>query len=157
MILKMTKVLVLCACLFTQVVSYADAGDTNTVWLRHMDAWQRQSLSDIAADYAPDARIVINNRVFKGHAEVRHVFSQLFKLFSTGSNQIDTPVVFDSFIYITWRFSPQGGHEAQSYFGTDTFVVEDGFIRLQTIGSALYDRCSFEPEFLCSRSAASLR
>ena len=149
MILKITEVLVLCACLLTQVVSYASTQETNDVWLRHIDAWQRQSLADIAADYAPDARIVINNRVFTGRNEVRHVFSHLFKLFSTGSTQIDTPVVFDRFIYITWQFSPQGGHETQPYFGTDTFVVEDGLIRLQTIGSALYDSCSYEPEFLC--------
>jgi hypothetical protein len=149
MFFGIAKCLVSGLCSFSAVVSFASGGSTNDVWLRHIDAWQRQSLPDIVADYAPDARMVINNRVFTGRDEVQHVFSQLFKLFSNGVNQIDPPVVFDRFVYITWRFSPQGGATAKSHFGTDTFVVEDGLIHLQTIGSDLYDRCSFEPVFLC--------
>ncbi|MCX6116734.1 MAG: hypothetical protein NT027_04275, partial [Proteobacteria bacterium] len=65
-----------------------------------------------------------------------NVFVQLFKIFDDGVNRIDSPILIDRFVYITWHFTPSGMKE---YFGTDTFVIEDGKIVLQTIASPLYD------------------
>jgi len=77
----------------------------------------------------------VNNQIFSGNEQIATVFSGLFQIFDGGSNHIETPIVLDRFVYITWNFTPQGKAE---FFGTDTFVIESGKIVLQTIASPLF-------------------
>jgi ketosteroid isomerase-like protein len=111
------------------------AQTTAEVWKHHIDAWQTKSLDAIVSDYTENSVVVLNNQSFKGINAIRKVFSQLFTIFENGKNIIDTPVLFDRFVYITWHLSLKGEDEQ---FGTDTFVIENGKIIVQTIGSPLY-------------------
>lgn len=117
-------------------VSPVFAGSTSEVWTHHIEAWEARSVEEIKSDYSDKSVLILNNQVYKGQAEIGHVFSRLFEIFNDGSNRIDPPVLFDHFVYITWHFTPTG---SQEFFGTDTFVVEDGKIVLQTIASPLYE------------------
>jgi hypothetical protein len=110
---------------------------TAEVWKRHIHAWDRKSVEDIVEDYALDSRVIVNSRSYIGRQQIAGLFEDLFEIFSKGENRIDTPIIHDRFVYISWRFSPENEGEV---FGTDTFVVEDGKIVLQTIGSSLYDK-----------------
>lgn len=114
----------------------ASSGSTADVWNHHIQAWEARSVKDITSDYTDESVLVLNNRIFKGEDQIANVFTQLFKIFDGGVNRIDTPILFDRFVYITWHFTPTGKQEV---FGTDTFVIEDGKIILQTIASPLYD------------------
>lgn len=117
------------------LVGNAFAQTTAQVWEHHRNAWQAKSLDAIVADYTDNSIVVLNNQSFKGIKAIRGVFSQLFTIFETGVNTIDTPVLFDRFVYITWHLRLNGEGER---FGTDTFVIENGKIVVQTIGSPLY-------------------
>lgn len=118
------------------------AQSTNEVWSHHIRAWEARSVDAIVSDYSDESVLVLNNQVFKGRKNIANVFRQLFSIFSAGANKIDAPQVFDRFVYITWHFTPAG---KQEFFGTDTFVIEDGKIVLQTIASPLYDVFPIRP------------
>lgn len=125
----------------TQTLAQTQApADTAIVWQHHIDAWESKSLSDIVQDYNEDSVLVINNQVFRGPKDIAHVFTRLFEIFANGDNQIDTPLVFERFVYITWHFQPTG---KSVLLGTDTFVIENGKIKLQTIASDLYNGVDF--------------
>ena len=54
------------------------------------------------------------------------------------SNVIDPAIVDDRTIYITWNFTPS--EQKDAIYGTDSFFVEDGIIKVQTIASELYQK-----------------
>lgn len=112
------------------------AQEVEATWDHHIEAWQARDVDAIVADYTEDAIFIINNQVFEGKEAIRSVFLQLFQLFDEGSNRIDTPTLRGRFVFITWHFTPTN---AEEFFGTDTFVIENGKIVAQTIASPLYD------------------
>lgn len=118
------------------------AQSTNDVWNHHIQAWEVRSVDDIVSDYSDESVLILNNQIFKGRDQIANVFTQLFGIFDAGSNRIDTPIVLDRFVYITWHFTPTN---KQEFFGTDTFVIEGGKIVLQTIASPLYDVLPIRP------------
>lgn len=118
--------------------STASAGSTtDQVWQHHIDAWVARDMDAIVSDYPEDALLIVNNRILRGPEGARKMFTHLFKLFDNGKNRIDPAIVDGRIIYITWHFTPKGGEET---YGTDTFVVENGKIMVQTIASQLYDK-----------------
>jgi hypothetical protein len=132
----MVHALVLAALTSLAFAATGYAQSTEQVWQHHIQAWEKQDLSEIVADYDTESVLILNNRIFKGRDAISSVFAQLFRIFDGGSNRIDTPVIVDRYVYITWHFTPTGHQE---FFGTDTFVIEDGKIVLQTIASPLYE------------------
>lgn len=113
-----------------------DEVTTQKIWDHHIQAWGAKDLDSILSDYDEAAFVIVNNKVFQGHDQIRAVFTQLFELFSHGVNQIQPAVVKAQTIYILWRFTPNG---FGSFMGTDSFVVSDGKIQAQTIASELYE------------------
>jgi len=109
--------------------------ETREVWAHHIEAWDANDLDAIMSDYSEDSILILNNTVKKGIQEVRTVFDNLFKLFSDGNNIIDPEVIEGEVVYITWNFTPTGD---SSYFGSDSFVVQNRIITYQTIASTLY-------------------
>lgn len=114
----------------------ANAQTTDDVWQHHIDAWVARDLDGIVSDYTDDSVLILNNEIYQGTDEIRNVFAQLFEIFDHGDNIIDEPIVLDRYVYIIWHFTPEGSTE---HYGTDTFLIEDGIITLQTIASTLYD------------------
>lgn len=107
------------------------------VWEHHIQAWSNQDIPAILDDYADDAFLIVNNKVYLGSDEIKNVFNQLFVLFSKGENKIDPAVVRDEVVYILWNYKLSGFQEA--FFGTDSFFILNGKIKAQTIASKLYD------------------
>ena len=136
MFMKVVRVIGLASLLTGFMSSFAFGASTEGGWNHHIKAWEARSIEQIVSDYSDESVLVLNNRIFKGREEIAHVFSQLFRIFDNGVNRIDTPVVLDRFVYITWHFTPTGGGE---HYGTDTFVIENGKIVLQTIASSVYE------------------
>jgi len=128
------------ALLITLTSSSAFAGSQRTtaeVWSHHIEAWESRDLTAIASDYDSESVMIVNGKTFKGRAEIEQVFSQLFRIFDQGVNRIDPPTLDGRIVYLTWHFTPVGDVE---YYGTDTFIVENGVIEVQTIASPLYDK-----------------
>lgn len=120
----------------TQAAVAASSSSTEQVWQHHIEAWQSRDLDGIVSDYTESSVLILNGRLFQGTQQIRSAFAQLFQIFDGGENRID-PVIFEGrIVYITWHFTP--AHESEQ-FGTDTFVIEQGKIQVQTIASQLYD------------------
>jgi hypothetical protein len=124
--------------LFAFSASAASKAPTEQVWQEHIQAWVDRDLDAISVHYDKDSLMIVNNIMFKGPKEIREVFAYLFHRFDNGSNVIDPAIVDDRTIYITWNFTPSEQKEA--IYGTDTFFVEDGIIKVQTIASKLYQK-----------------
>jgi len=118
--------------------SAATTDSTDKVWQDHIQAWVNRDLDAIGAHYDEDSLMIVNNMKFKGPEKIRGVFNYLFKRFDNGSNTIAPAIVDDRTIYIVWNFTPS--EEKSAIYGTDTFLVEEGMIRVQTIASQLYKK-----------------
>lgn len=118
-------------------IPYDTTEETREVWEHHIEAWDARDLDAIMADYGEDSILIRNNIVFKGIEEIRGVFDGLFHLFDNGKNIIDPAALEEEIIYITWHFTPDNDRE---YYGTDSFVVQNGIIKYQTIASLLYEK-----------------
>ncbi len=115
--------------------------DTEIVWQHHIDAWGNRDLAGILADYDETSLMVVNGKTYRGLAEIRFVFESLFRIFDNGQNRIDPALIDGRLVYIMWHFTTNGHSE---FFGTDTFLIEDGKIKIQTIASPLYDAFPLE-------------
>ncbi len=110
---------------------------TIEVWQHHIEAWESRSLSDIISDYDEQSILILNGKIFQGQASISKVFSSLFSIFDRGENKIDPVIIVDRVVYITWHFTLSS--ELKTHYGTDTFVIEKGKIKIQTIASPLYN------------------
>lgn len=135
MLRTVLKTMSLAVLLSVSLTTHGAAKTTDEVWQHHLDAWGKQSVKDIVKDYDDKSTLILNNQIFKGEEAIGHVFTQLFKIFNQGTSRIDTPVIQDRFVYLIWYLTPKGQSE---FLGTDTFVVEDGKISLQTITSPIF-------------------
>ena len=95
------------------------------------------NLDEIIKDYSEDSILIGNNKVCKGLEEIRGVFASLFKIFNNGRNLINPEAIAKKVIYITWNFTPK---DDETYFGSDSFVVENGIVTYQTVASLLYKK-----------------
>ncbi len=109
--------------------------NTQAVWTHHIQAWEARDLAAITADYTDSSVLVLNNQTFRGKAAITNVFRQLFEIFGPGQNRVDPAVIDGRVIYITWHYTPKA---EGTFFGSDTFLVENGKIQMQTIASELY-------------------
>lgn len=109
---------------------------TSEVWQHHIDSWDKRDLSKILSDYDCESILILNGKIYRGAEQISKVFSSLFRIFDRGENQINPVVIHDRVVYITWHFRPTG---LDVQYGTDTFVIEHGKIKVQTIASPLYD------------------
>jgi ketosteroid isomerase-like protein len=113
--------------------------ETHRVWQEHIEAWDASDLDAIMEHYTEESVMILNNSMLEGTKAIRNVFANLFKLFKDGENKIDPAVIEGEVIYIIWNFKPRS-ENGNSYFGTDTFVVQHGIIKYQTIASELYEK-----------------
>ncbi|MBD2409365.1 hypothetical protein FACHB389_32105 [Nostoc calcicola FACHB-389] len=119
--------------------SIQKVAETQRVWQKHIEAWDASDLDAIMEDYTEESVMILNNLMLEGTKAIRNVFANLFKLFNDGDNKIEPAVIEGEVIYIIWNFKPRA-ENGKSYFGTDTFVVQDGIIKYQTIASELYKK-----------------
>lgn len=113
--------------------------ETKDVWQRHIEAWDASNLDAIMEDYSEESVMILNNSMLQGIKPIRNVFANLFELFNDGKNKIEPEVIEGEVIYIIWNFKPRA-ENGKSYFGTDTFVVQNSIITYQTIASELYQK-----------------
>lgn len=109
---------------------------TSIVWQHHIDSWNQRDVEAIARDYSDGSIMVVNGRLYKGRDQIKNVFKKLFVIFGQGTNHIDPVILNNELVYITWHFEKPG---FDFFDGTDTFIIEDGIIKVQTIYSPLYE------------------
>ncbi len=100
---------------------------------RHLNAWTNKNIKALMADYAVDAQVVVNGKIYKGKEEITNLFMKLFALFVQAEEySIDPVVITEQLAYITWKAKINGIHHP---IGTDTFVIMNNKIKYQTVTS----------------------
>lgn len=115
-----------------------ESSPTETVVRRHLQAFlEQRGVDAILNDYADDAWLISEAQPYSGKPAIGEFFDafigrlspQAFRQFTLRSLRVQ-----DDVAYITWSAGPE------LPLGTDTFVVRDGRIVLQTFamyGTAL--------------------
>ncbi len=99
------------------------------VFAHHGQALGAENLEDIVADYTDDAILVVQRQVFRGKDGARQVFTQLLSDVPQAAWELDTTFA-DDVLYLEWK-ATGGGRKVED--GVDTFIFEDGMIRVQTV------------------------
>lgn len=99
------------------------------VFAHHGQALGAEDLEDIVADYSDDAILVVQKQVYRGKDGARQVFTQLLGDVPQAKWELDT-VFVDDVLYLEWK-ATGGGRTVQD--GIDTFIFQDGMIRVQTV------------------------
>ncbi len=107
-----------------------DSAVTESVVNTHLQAFlEGKGIADILTDFAEDARLLTEARIYRGKEEIHDFFidfigslpANALDQFSLGSMRVDGGIAF-----ITWRVG------SDIPLGTDTFVVSDGKIVAHT-------------------------
>jgi len=99
------------------------------VFAHHGKALGAEDLEDIVADYADDAILVVQKKVYRGKDGARQVFTQLLEDVPQAQWELET-VFADDVLYLEWK-ATGGGRSVED--GVDTFVFSDGMITVQTV------------------------
>ena len=99
------------------------------VFAHHGQALGAEDLEGIVADYSDDAILVLQKQVYRGKDGARQVFTQLLGDVPQAKWELET-VFADDVLYLGWK-ATGGGRTVQD--GVDTFIFQDGMIRVQTV------------------------
>ncbi|WP_020522362.1 nuclear transport factor 2 family protein [Catelliglobosispora koreensis] len=99
------------------------------VFTHHGQALGAENLEDIVSDYADDAILVVQGKIYRGKDGARAVFTQLLQDVPQAAWDLDT-VFADDVLYLEWKARSKGRHVDD---GVDTFIFHNGQIRVQTV------------------------
>jgi predicted SnoaL-like aldol condensation-catalyzing enzyme len=87
-------------------------------------------LDAIVSDFAEEAVILSATGVVRGREEVRKAFARLLDDLPQAAWDLKTTLFEGDVLYLEWAATAEG-HRVDD--GVDTFIFDDGLIRLQTI------------------------
>ncbi|WP_404389554.1 nuclear transport factor 2 family protein [Humibacillus xanthopallidus] len=99
------------------------------VFAHHGQSLGAEDLEEIIADYADDAVLVVQRKVYRGKDGAREVFTQLLSDVPQAEWELDQTFA-DDVLYLEWK-ATGGGRRVDN--GVDTFIFKDGMIRVQTV------------------------
>lgn len=99
------------------------------VFAHHGQSLGAEDMEEILADYADDAILVVQKQVYRGKDGARQVFTQLLGDVPQAQWELDQTFA-DDVLYLEWK-AAGGGRKIDD--GIDTFIFEDGMIRVQTV------------------------
>jgi len=109
--------------------------DTRAVLDHHVQAFLAGDIEAILDDYADDAVFIVGASVARGRDGLRAVYENLLSgIFAPGTFDftLDVTTVEGEVGYITWHAS---GAHVEVPTGSDTYVVRDGKIAIQTVAA----------------------
>lgn len=110
---------------------------TREVLDHHLQSLGAGRLDEIVSDYAADALLMVPEAAIKGREAIRSAFEGfLAGLFKPGTYKftMDTLRVEGDVAYIIWHAECAG---SDIVFGTDSFIVKNGEIRVQTFAAKI--------------------
>jgi len=110
--------------------------DTADVLEHHLTAFGEQDMAELLADYTDDSVLITNSGTYRGLDEIEGMMSELFAEFGEPGTDfaLDEQVVEGEVAYLVWHAeTPDNVYE----FATDTFVVRDGVIEVQTFAATV--------------------
>ena len=113
---------------------------TEAVLNHHLQAFSAGDADEAIKDYTEDSILITPDATLKGlssiHAAFRDLFSGLFKS-GTYDFTMDRTEVVGEIAYIVWHSVNQ---DADVTLGTDTYVIQDGKIVVQTYTARIEEK-----------------
>ncbi|MBQ0897312.1 nuclear transport factor 2 family protein [Micromonospora purpureochromogenes] len=100
------------------------------VFAHHAQALAAEDLDEIVADYTDDAVYITPAGVRRGKAGVRKGFEELLTDLPGARWELPTQIFENDTLFLEWAADSRRNRAVD---GTDTFVFQDGLIRLQTV------------------------
>ena len=113
---------------------------TEAVLDHHLKAFSDGDVDQIMKDYSEDSVVILPEATLKGLDAIRTAFSEFFSgLFKPGTYEftLDRTEVIGEVAYIVWHSVNQG---VDVTLGTDTFLVRDGKITIQTFAGKIEEK-----------------
>lgn len=107
---------------------------TQAVLARNGEAFATGDLEAILANYAPDAVIIRPGKIYRGHRELREMFSAVLRQMTSFTPAHSTATVSGRLGLLTWLAISGDGQLAE---GVDSFLVENDRIVAQSYVGAL--------------------
>ena len=109
---------------------------TEETFLHHAQALGEGDVDEVMVDYAEDAVVFTPDGVLHGHDEIRPFFERsVTEVLPPGTDfRMLQNVIEGEIVYIVWSAESVNYHIP---FRTDTFVVRDGQIVLQTFAALM--------------------
>ena len=116
------------------------AASTKDVLTHHLDCFGKGDLAGIMADYTAASRLFTPEGILRGQAEIQPLFVKLFEEFAKPGMSFDMlrQEIDGDVAYIVWK-----AETADNRFelGTDTFIVRNGKIVIQTFAAKVSPKC----------------
>ena len=119
---------------------------TRHVLEHHLGALAAGNLDGILSDYTEDSTLIGPDGAVKGRPAIRAFFeSGLASLFKPGTYELtmDALHVADDIAYIVWHANCAS---ADVVLGTDTFLIRDGKIAVQTFAAKIEAKMRDSPD-----------
>ena len=100
------------------------------VFQHHAEALGAADLDQIAADYADDAVFITPAGVVRGKDGIRAAFAQLLAEIPEATWDLKTQIYEGDVLFLEWAVDAAPAFVED---GGDTFVFQDGLIRVQTV------------------------
>ena len=110
--------------------------NTSDVLAHHLNAFAQGNVDETLKDYTDDSILMHPDGIVKGLAELGSFFSEIFKAFPPGnySFEMGRQEVHADVAYIVWKADTPS---LDVPLATDTFVIRDGKIVVQTFAGQL--------------------
>ena len=112
---------------------------TSDVLANHLKCFAERDLEGILSDYAPDAVLFTMDGPLKGHGAIRSLFTTMLAEFGKPGAEFSLrqQLVEDESAFIMWTaVTADNLYE----LGTDTFLVQDGKIAVQSFAAKVVRR-----------------
>ena len=102
----------------------------------HLASFAENDLEAVVSDYTDGSIIITPDSTFKGIEQISSFFEGLFPGFPSDSTAfvMDNMVIENEVVYIIWHCSTPS---LDIPLGTDTFIIKDGKINVQTFAAVL--------------------
>jgi ketosteroid isomerase-like protein len=119
-----------------QQAAQSDTAQTREMLARHLECFAKLDLAGTMTDYAEESRLFSPGGVIHGTESIREFYGTLFDEFKKPGTSFDLlqQEVDDNTAYIVWK-----AETAENLFElcTDTFIVENGEIMIQTFAGKI--------------------
>lgn len=106
---------------------------TQEVVNHHLSAFGDADVNEILKDFTEDSELLTPEGALKGLNVIRSFYEEVFKIVPKGSAfEMKQMFIRDNIAYIAWTCESSS---VTIPIGTDSFIVESGKIKYQTLGA----------------------
>lgn len=134
------KTFLLAVFCFAQLSLFAQEKTTNEVYGHHVEAFLSQDIDELLKDYSENSVLITpDGEIHKGLEEIRATFEYAFPEVFPPQTRLDVSkeVVEGEVVFVIYTATDEATGKMFMPFATDTFIIQDGKIKYQTIAAEM--------------------